>query len=343
MAKKEKVTCPECGSTRIIKKGRRKNKFGQIQRYKCKSCERGFSFRGLKGRVYPAKLIMEAVSLFNRGYSMSEAVKQARKRFKAKVSKSAVDSWIKEFKDICTYYRIRGKALKLFPPEEVIFKKTFFHQIPYKFQYHRAKLQMFIKDYFSGLTRYLKNIPKKCPDRMFLSGKTRGSRIKLDFPIKPKRKTNYACRLAGLALTMTKNNRERHEVVQDFMLANDTATLACEVPVYLYSREVGRFQFFKDSGLDFREGVTGHIDLIQIRFGYLHLLDFKPEAAKEKYAMAQLFLYALALSARTGIWLRNFVCGWFDEKDYFEFRPADVVLKMEKVEKAEMRKYTPQF
>jgi len=26
MAKKEKVTCPECGSTRIIKKGRRKNK-----------------------------------------------------------------------------------------------------------------------------------------------------------------------------------------------------------------------------------------------------------------------------------------------------------------------------
>jgi len=72
-------------------------------------------------------------------------------------------------------------------------------------------------------------------------------------------------------------------------------------------------------------------------------LDFKPEAAKERYAMAQLFLYALALSVRTGIWLRNFVCGWFDEKDYFEFRPADVVLKMEKVEKGEMRKYVSLF
>ena len=264
MAKKEKVTCPECGSTRIIKKGRRKNKFGQIQRYKCKSCERGFSLRGLKGRVYPAKLIMEAVSLFN-------------------------------------------------------------------------------KDYFSGLTRYLKEIPKKCPHRMFLSGKARGSRIKLDFPVEPERKTNYACQLAGLALTMTKNNRERHEVVQDFMLANDTATLACEVPVYLYSREAGKFGFFKDSDLDFREGVTGHIDLVQLRFGYIYLLDFKPKAAKEKYAMAQLFLYALALSARTGIWLRNFTCSWFDEKDYFEFRPADVVLKIEKVEKVEMRKYIPRF
>jgi hypothetical protein len=89
--------------------------------------------------------------------------------------------------------------------------------------------------------------------------------------------------------------------------------------------------------------VTGHIDLVQIRYGYIHLLDFKPEAAKEKYAMAQLFLYALALSLRTGIWLRNFVCGWFDEKDYFEFRPADIVLKMEKIDRSEMRKYIRQF
>lgn len=202
---------------------------------------------------------------------------------------------------------------------------------------------MFIKDYFSGLTRYLKEIPKKCPNQMFLSGKARGSRVRLDFPIKAKRKTNYACQLAGLALATTRNNRERHEVVQDFMLANDTATLACEIPVYLYSGEVGRFGFFKDSGLNFQEGVTGHIDLVQIRFGYIHLLDFKPKAAKEKYAMAQLFLYALALSARTGIWLRNFKCGWFDEKDYFEFRPADVVLKMEKVGESEIRKYIPQF
>lgn len=87
------------------------------------------------------------------------------------------------------------------------------------------------------------------------------------------------------------------------MLANDTATLACEVPVYLYSREAGKFGFFKDSGLDFNQGVTGHIDLVELRFGYVHLLDFKPPAAKEKYAMAQLFLCALALSVRTGIWL----------------------------------------
>lgn len=74
MVKKEKATCPECGSAKIIKKGRRENKFGKIQRYKCKNCEKSFSFREFKGRVYPAKVVMETVSLFNRGYSMSEAV-----------------------------------------------------------------------------------------------------------------------------------------------------------------------------------------------------------------------------------------------------------------------------
>ncbi len=133
--------------------------------------------------------------------------------------------------------------------------------------------------------------------------------MELDFSVRPERKRNYACRLAGLALATTKKNRERHGVVQDFMLANDTATLACEVPVYLDSDEVGRFRLFRDSDLDLREGVTGHIDLVQIRYGYVHLLDFKPKAAKERYAMAQLLVYALVLSARARIWLRNPIYG----------------------------------
>ena len=99
-------------------------------------------------------------------------------------------------------------------------------------------------------------------------------------------------------MATTKNNRERHEVVQDFMLANDTATLACEVPVYLYPDEAAEFGFLKNSGVDSGEGVTGHIDLIQIRFGYIHLLDFKPMAAKEKHAMAQGVLGCRVLEVR---------------------------------------------
>jgi hypothetical protein len=54
-------------------------------------------------------------------------------------------------------------------------------------------------------------------------------------------------------------------------------------------------------------------------------LDFKPDA-KNINATSQLFAYALALSVRTGIWLRNFRCAWFDNKDYFEFSPGEIVL-----------------
>ena len=67
--------------------------------------------------------------------------------------------------------------------------------------------------------------------------------------------------------------------------------------------------------------VTGHIDFLQIRNGYLHILDYKPEGRNEKHAHVQLTIYALALARRTGLLLKNIKCAWFDEKDYLEFFP----------------------
>ena len=67
--------------------------------------------------------------------------------------------------------------------------------------------------------------------------------------------------------------------------------------------------------------ITGHIDSLQLRSGFLHILDYKPEAAKEKHAVTQLTIYALALSRRTGLPVKAFKCAWFDERDYFEFFP----------------------
>jgi ATP-dependent exoDNAse (exonuclease V) beta subunit len=57
--------------------------------------------------------------------------------------------------------------------------------------------------------------------------------------------------------------------------------------------------------------VTGHIDFLQIRNGYIHILDYKPEARKETHAHVQLTIYALALARRTGLPLKFFKCGWF--------------------------------
>jgi len=60
---------------------------------------------------------------------------------------------------------------------------------------------------------------------------------------------------------------------------------------------------------------------LQVRDGYLQILDYKPEARKEKHAHVQLTIYALALARRANLPLKYFKCAWFDEKDYFEFFP----------------------
>jgi ATP-dependent exoDNAse (exonuclease V) beta subunit len=68
----------------------------------------------------------------------------------------------------------------------------------------------------------------------------------------------------------------------------------------------------------------GHIDILQIRNGLIHILDYKSEADKTN-AVNQLTIYALALASRTKLAVKDFKCAWFDEKNYFEFYPLHAV------------------
>jgi ATP-dependent exoDNAse (exonuclease V) beta subunit len=109
------------------------------------------------------------------------------------------------------------------------------------------------------------------------------------------------------------------------MLLNDSVTMAVEVPVYLTRDDI---TYYRNRGFDLdfdTDLITGHIDFLQIRNGFIHILDFKPEARKEKHAHVQLTIYALALARRAGLPLKIFKCGWFDENDYFEFFPLKAV------------------
>ncbi|MBU4134597.1 PD-(D/E)XK nuclease family protein, partial [bacterium] len=109
-----------------------------------------------------------------------------------------------------------------------------------------------------------------------------------------------------------------------------SVTIACETPIYMDSTDIehmkDKLKFsipFDTTGL---ETITGHIDIIQLRNGAVHILDYKPNAGKQK-PIEQLTLYALALSRLTGLRLFHMKCAWFDEKSYFEFFPLHVVLK----------------
>lgn len=124
--------------------------------------------------------------------------------------------------------------------------------------------------------------------------------------------------MAELALKAAKANKERHSLVEKFMLVNDNVTVASEVPVWLWEKN-----------LDL--GIAGHIDLLQIRDGLVYVLDFKPEADKEngQKVASQLYFYASGLSFRTRIALDKFRCAWFDNSNYYEFNPKEARVRFE--------------
>jgi len=70
------------------------------------------------------------------------------------------------------------------------------------------------------------------------------------------------------------------------------------VPVWLTQHDLSGFRqragFTLPPALD--GFVTGHIDFVQVRNGLVHILDYKSNAAKERHALEQRMIHALALS-----------------------------------------------
>jgi len=324
MVKKEGVACPKCSSSVVVKKGKRRGKGGTIQRYLCKNCDNRFSDKKMKNSTYSAKIVMNALSNYNRGLSLRESSLEINRRFCVKTYPKLISSWLERFEEICSFKRFRKSIGKF--DNNVVFEKEFEHKMPYLFKYHKQKLELFINDYFKYLKEYLINIPEKCPNKLFNEDNFRCSQLDFCSGIEVKeKKNNYASKLAEFALKSIRTNYERHDFVEDFMLYNDSSTIAVEVPVWLKEKEI---PFELKGILKIDKPLTGHIDILQMRYGLIHILDFKPEACKERRSKvaSQLFAYSVALSVRTGKWLRDFKCGWFDEKNYYEFSPAEFVL-----------------
>ena len=78
------MKCPNCGSSNIIKKGRRKTKLGFRQFFYCKDCGKGFVDSKLLHKTYGPKVIVSAVSCYNLGNTLEESAKLTNRRFKVK-------------------------------------------------------------------------------------------------------------------------------------------------------------------------------------------------------------------------------------------------------------------
>jgi len=378
--------CPYCGTKDFVKRGIRPNKHQTVQLYLCRNheCGKTFTSRTIKGKQFPWPLVLDAVSYHNLGYTFEETAKILKAKHGIRPEPETIAKWYEEYKPLCRFERLRPYALKILqnwresakrnahvqakknpkrklelPRFDMVETTTLAHRQLYRFRYHRPKLILALEEYgnrnFGRLMEYLDAVSTETPHQYFSDGE-RMSEIRSKFDkadMIVKGKNNFANSLTKFVLQGVPNNKDRHEVLQRFMIANDSVTIATEVPVYIRKEDVEHMERvlkFKITERDpeieseepylvkfkgkkrpvpFPDLMTGHIDLVQVRNRQVHILDYKPNAAKEK-PLEQLTWYALALSRLTGLRLYEFKCAWFDEHDYFEFYPLHVVKKLQR-------------
>ena len=183
---------------------------------------------------------------------------------------------------------------------------------------------------FAPLAKFLERVPRDCPHDLFRES-SRASQIP-NFGDRNHlivvEKENFATRTAALVIPTVGDNRLRHETLQRFMLANDSVTVAVEIPIWLTPADVDALEVEHGVRLlpEGQAALTGHIDFLQVRNGAVYILDYKPDARTNK-PIAQLTLYALALTRLAGLRLFDIKCAWFNEEQYCEFFPRAVLAR----------------
>ncbi len=208
----------------------------------------------------------------------------------------------------------------------MIINKSFKHGWWYHYRIHSLKTKQLCCDNdinLSAISEYLYHVKDNCPNEYFEKG-PRSSSLRMRFDVPLVKVANHeVCALANHGLSENRFTTA-HSNVQMFMLQNDTKTISIEVPIWLKHDELVDYMHFFNT----TEVLTGHIDALRIEDGLVWVWDYKPHAAKEKYASTQTNFYALMLSQRTGISMDKFRCGYFDDEVAFVFKPlSQEVLK----------------
>jgi transposase-like protein len=349
---KPPARCPHCNSPKIGAKGSRRKKLETVRLYRCHSCRRTFTPgpRPVRNKTYPVAEILDALTAYNHGYSLDEVSRRLSSRHGHAISPSTISRWLAAHPRLTTYRRLRARGLRLFKPPQLIRKIKLYHRQVYEFAYHRAKLEFLRAGVFSdrhaaapgfaALADFLENVSRDCPHELFREeGGARGSQLADDFLALGRmtvlEKENTATETAAFIIPSVGTNYDRHPKLQSFMLANDSATIAVEIPVWLAENDIAALEdaygltivpkqplnpVRPDDGHAPRH-ITGHLDFLQARNGTIHILDYKPDARTNK-PIAQLAIYALALTRLVpSLRLFDIKCAWFNESCYNEFFP----------------------
>src|SRR3977135_1033905 len=190
------------------------------------------------------------------------------------------------------------------PANQTIRSIKLYHRQIYGYAFHRAKLA-FLRDgaldakrsgdtRFAPLADFLESVPTTCPHDLFRRDDDPKARASQATPtwadasrIIVNRKHNAATDAAAAIIPAVGNNKLRHETLQHFMLANDSVTVAIEIPIWLGESDIAALETQHGVELVPRAGaaersIPGHIDFLQVRNGCVPVLDYKPDARTNK-------------------------------------------------------------
>ena len=305
-----------------------------VQLWYCHDCDRVFTPQVVQGKHTPLKVILESLCLYYRGETRPRVAHRIKERFGLTLSPRTLSQWLAEYRELTTYARLRSRAIALFTPHTVVRSARLHHKQVYTYRVHQGKLALILAEKqheaFSPVATYLTEMATACPHALFQE-EHRASQAANAFDlagVEIVEKQNLAPRIAHLALQAVTHNKRRHDEPPT-LHAPDRFRHRCrggaDLPDtsrhHAHAAALGFHIPLITAGT-----VTGHIDVLQIRNGRVHILDYKPGAIHER-PIAQLMVYALALSRRTGLRLFDFTCAWFDDRHYFEFYPLHVVHK----------------
>src|SRR2546426_856471 len=190
------AACPRCNSKFTIKKGRRLNRFRILQVFQCRECLYKFTAAAGKNKTYPPRVILETVSTYNLGNSISETQSKVRKRLHVDIPEGTIRSWIRAHKPLTAYARLRALGRKLFDVDAMIRTFLLRHKQIYRFQLHRAKIELLLQTarhrHLTPAKDYLEMIGQDFPTSMFQTTEHRSSKFPTKLAIPIARKDNYA-------------------------------------------------------------------------------------------------------------------------------------------------------
>ena len=179
LTSKQPEACPHCGGRNLTRRGTRRKKLEIVQLWRCSSCKRTFTPgpAALHNKTYPLRMILSALTDYNLGYTLEETAARLKKKTNRRVSPSTITVWLDEYKQHCSYRRLRSAGLRRFPPNQTIRSIKLYHRQVYGYAYHRPKLDFVRRGLlddkrpgdasFATLADFLEAIPTTCPHDLF--------------------------------------------------------------------------------------------------------------------------------------------------------------------------------